>query len=135
MSFRSRQELESAELGRIDRLLQRWNFVASADGKLWVQPPGPELTAVDLDEFVEFLSGRALDHQLSELVLDLSRVQRFGRHWTLLLAKLLEFVTRIAARCRLVALNAQPANVLRLYRNTPQVAALLASAKLEVNAA
>jgi len=135
MSLRSRHARESAELSRIDRLLQRWNFVASADGKLWVQPPGPELTAGDLDEFVAFLSERSLDHRLSELVLDLSRVQRFGRHWTLLLAKLLEFVGRIAARCRLVALNAQPASVLRLYRNTPQVAALLASAKLEVNAA
>ena len=135
MSIRWRRESESAELGRIDRLLHRWNFIATADGRLWVQPPGPELTAGDLDEFVQFLSQRSLDQRLTELVLDLSRVQRFGRHWTLLLAKLLEFVTRIAARCRLVALNVQPANVLRLYRNTPQVAALLASAKLEVNAA
>jgi hypothetical protein len=118
-----------------ERILRRWNFAVHADGRLKIEPPGPELSTGDLLDFVRFFSRQRPSQRWREFTLDLRRVQRFGDNWTLLVAILLEFVRRMAISGRIVGLHDQPGAVLRLYRRTPEVAELIADANVQITAA
>jgi anti-anti-sigma regulatory factor len=105
--------------------LDNWMFVTSSAGALWIQPTGPTLGHEELGELLGRLqSGRKGTHP-REIVLDLSRVEKLGRHWTLVLAMLIRFARSGGCRGRIVALHGQPADVARLYRLNRELECLM----------
>ncbi len=102
-----------------------WRFKASTAGSLRIQPAGPTLSHEELAWLLDRLQRRHADAGVEEIVFDLSRVEAIGPQWTLVLALLIGFARSVKARCRVVSLHGQPANVVQLYRRNHDVALLL----------
>jgi anti-anti-sigma regulatory factor len=107
-------------------LLEICDLVAAADGRLWIRPLSPTLTAAELGGILQALKHSDLGSTFQQVVFDLSRVEMMGPQWTVILAMLMDFARQTAARCRIASLKEQPAAVVRLYRLSTELMRLIA---------
>ncbi len=92
----------------------RWSLACSTPGVVRIQPAGPTLTPGEMGELINELRCQHIDTSFREVLFDLSRVETIGPQWTVALAFLIGFARTIAARCRVISLNRQPAAVMEL---------------------
>ncbi len=108
-----------------DQLLTTCLFVATDDGVLEVRPLEATLASVEFAAILRPLEDSDAVQGLKEVVFDLRNVEVIGPRWTIVLAMMIDFAQRLAARCRLVSLNEQPAAVASLYRSSPELMRLI----------
>jgi anti-anti-sigma regulatory factor len=108
------------------RLLDVCDLAAAADGRLWIRPLAPILTAAELGEILPVLKTSELGATFQEIVFDLSRVEMMGPQWTVILAMLMDFARQTTVRCRIASLKDQPAAVVGLYRLSTELMRLIA---------
>ena len=108
-----------------NRLLATCLLVASDDGVLQVRPLETTLTGVELAAILRSLNAAEVAQGLKEVVFDLRNVELIGPQWTVVLAMMIDFARRLAARCRLVSLKQQPAAAASVYRHSPELMRLI----------
>lgn len=93
-------------------------------GELRVVLPAGALEAADLQVIVERLTDRS-EPAASVIVFDFSAVDELAGPWSAHLALLIHLSKRLGCEVRATGLHGQPADVVWLYRNSPEVRALL----------
>ena len=106
-------------------LLTTCLLVASDDGVLQVRPLESTLTGAELAAILRSLSSSDVADGLKEVVFDLRNVDLIGPQWTVVLAMMIDFARRLAAKCRLVSLKGQPAAAASLYRRNAELMRLI----------
>ncbi|MBN2559301.1 MAG: hypothetical protein JXQ75_00015 [Phycisphaerae bacterium] len=108
-----------------DSILNTCHFVASESGALRIQPLGTTLTSDQMSGIISRLSHSDCVEGLKEIVFDLSHVSMIGPRWTVVFAMIIDFARKVAAHCRLVALNDQPAAAAALFRRNAELMGLM----------
>jgi hypothetical protein len=90
----------------------------------------PTLGHEQLCKLIDQLQRERIDAGCREVVFDLSRVEKIGPQWTVVLAHLISFAHSCPARCRVISLQRQPASVFELYHRNREVASLLENGRM-----
>lgn len=125
MRFSRRNRKLDEALDNAEQIMARWSFAIEAGGVLAIRPTGHALAAAELSDFLQRVSAACRNEMVDEVVFDLSEVEVIGPQWTLVLALLIDFARNVDARCRVVALQGQPAAAASLYRRNRELMGLI----------